>query len=98
MLNYPPICYLNQIELRNPNPQIIENEVNIIFDNLIKVAKEQNLDLKILGPVKPAIYKIQTTQIRHIFIKSLNYKTIHQLLSQVNFEKFKSKIFINTLS
>jgi primosomal protein N' (replication factor Y) (superfamily II helicase) len=98
MLNYPPICYLNQIELRNPNPQTIENEVNIIFDNLIKVAKEQNLNLKILGPVKPAIYKIQTTQIRHIFIKSLNYKTIHQLLSQINFVKFKSKIFINALS
>ncbi|MFH1644211.1 MAG: primosomal protein N' [bacterium] len=92
IINYPPFGRLVQIELKNDNIEQLEADSNQLT-NILK-NKNQNLNLKILGPSKPIIYKIQKTECRQIFIKAKDFKSVHEILKNINLQKFKSSIFI----
>ena len=75
----------------------IDKEANALVRFLKKARVEQNLPVQILGPVKPLIFKIQKSEIRHIFVKTKIYKKIYNLLDLVDLDSFESKIFITPI-
>jgi len=91
---YPPFCRFVQIEIRNSDVLQIESDSKKLYEEISLINKSKNLDLKILGPSKPMVYKIQKTEIRHIFLKADLYTKFHSLVSSINLEKYQSRIFI----
>ncbi|HBS47622.1 TPA: primosomal protein N' [Candidatus Dependentiae bacterium] len=92
---YPPIYYLLQIEIKNLNILKIESDSSKIFSILEQKIKSLNLEIDILGPCKPPIYKIQKIEIRQIYLKSKNFTIFHTLLKSIDFKLFSSSIYLN---
>ena len=90
IVNYPPYARLIQIELKNSDPIILEREASAVCHNLNIQNEQKSLNLQILGPARPMIYKIQKLQIRHIFIKSKSFGVAAKLLENVDFSGFES--------
>lgn len=89
--NYPPHTKLVEIEFKHTNENIVERESHRFLQELCVNA---DLDeIKILGPVKPIIYKIKNTHMRKIYLKSNNINAIINLFKHIEIEKYKSKIF-----
>ena len=97
IVDYPPFCYLVQIELRNSEANQIDKEADALSNFLKRENIDKNLSLKILGPTRPTIFKVQKIEMRHIFVKTKTYKRIYNLLDRVCFENYKSKIFISVI-
>jgi primosomal protein N' (replication factor Y) (superfamily II helicase) len=91
---YPPFGRFVQIEIKNDSSEDLETDTNKIFDNLYKTNEEKKLGVLILGPAKPLVYRIQKTEMRHIFLKSKSFKRIYDLMYFVDLEKYKSKVFV----
>ncbi len=92
--NYPPYCKFMHLELRSTNPVILDKETETLFNLLAEAQEKDNIPIAILGPVKPAVYKVQNIESRHIFFKSETYGTLHALLKDIDLSTFKSGIFI----
>ena len=92
-MGYPPYSRFIEIEIKNTNLSILEKETEFIFENLIKINKQNNLDVKILGPVKPAISKIKNWNINKVYLKSDNINQIIKLFKFIDQKSFKSLIF-----
>jgi len=91
---YPPFGRFVQIEIKNVNSQDLETDTNNIFERLNKINEEKKLGVLILGPAKPLVYRIQKTEIRHIFLKSKSFKYIYDLINSSDLKNFKSKIYV----
>lgn len=89
--DYPPFTKLVEIEFKHSNEDVVEKESFIFLEELSCNLKNDNV--KILGPVKPIIYKIKNTHIRKIYLKSKNINDIINLYQTIEIEKYKSKIF-----
>ncbi|MFA5075220.1 MAG: primosomal protein N' [Candidatus Babeliales bacterium] len=94
LVQYPPFIRLVQIELKNNSTEQIEKDAYNLFQELETINQKQNFEIKILGPIKPAVYKIQKVESRQIFLKSNSFSTVHKLINQIDLSKFKSKIYI----
>lgn len=92
---YPPFCRMVHIELRHKNELILERETQELARLITQ--KCQNLKQaapQVLGPVKPAIWKVARVHMRHIFLKADSFKSIHYVLESINKSAFKSEILI----
>jgi primosomal protein N' (replication factor Y) len=89
---YPPYGRFVQIELKHTNGHVIEQESQKLFE-LLSQADPKNTT-SILGPTRPLVYRIQKTEIRHIFLKAENFAKIYTLLKSIDKNEFSSKIFI----
>jgi len=92
-MGYPPYSRFIEIEIKNTNLSVLEKETEFIFENLIKINKQNNFDVKILGPVKPAISKIKNWNINKVYLKSDNINQIIKLFKFIDQKSFKSLIF-----
>lgn len=88
--NYPPHTRLVEIEFKNINEAILDQE-SINFSKLLLNLKSQQI--KILGPAKPAVDKIKNNFMRKIYIKGPDINEIINLYNKIDIKKFKSKIF-----
>lgn len=95
LAHYPPVCRFSLLEIQNTNPLVLDKEVSKILTLLQDQNSRLNLELVILGPIRPAVYKIQKVEMRHIFIKADSFELIHKLFEVLGTYTFKSKIFIN---
>jgi len=86
---YPPFSRFSEIELRNKNIDILNNEIEDIFNNI-----KSNNNIIILGPVYPPINKIKNYFIKKIYIKSTNIHNIITIFNSINKTKYKSLISI----
>ncbi len=94
IVGYPPTLRLICIEIKNINPVTIEKDSELMYQLLEKYNIEKNLEITILGPVKPVIFKIQKTEFRHIYLKAKSYATISMLLNSITSHTFSSSLFI----
>lgn len=90
--NYPPFCRFVQIDLKNKDSCILDKESEQ-FAEILRV--RAGIDISVLGPVKPPVYKIQQVEIRQIFLKSKNFSQLHEILKGVEFNEFSSQINIS---
>ncbi len=92
--SYPPFGRLVQIELKNTDAQVLEKEAEILCDKLHKINKTQNLGIKILGPSRPIVYRVQKTEFQHIFLKTNSFLKVYKLLEVLDFNSLESSVFI----
>ena len=93
LVNYPPITRLVEIELKNKDENIIENETTKIFRYLKATIEKNKLNVSLLGPALPPVYKIKNVHSRKIFLKCKNMEVLKSLYSSINFSDFSSSIF-----
>lgn len=94
MVKYPPFIRLVQIELKNTDSYRIEQDAYDLHQNLELINNKYNLDIRILGPSKPVVHRIQKTESRLIYLKAKSFKNVHELINKVNLDTFNSKIYI----
>jgi len=92
--NYPPFGRLVQIELKNSDSKIIDDDAQELSSLLTQLTIDQGSMVFVLGPVKPLVYRIQKTELRHIFLKAKSFAPIYSLLHKIDFESFSSQIFV----
>jgi primosomal protein N' (replication factor Y) len=94
LASYPPVCRFLLLEIQNSNAATLDSEVSQILSLLNEQNSKFSLNLKILGPIKPAVYRVQKVEMRHIFVKSNSFEPIHKLFEILKSYNPKSKIFI----
>ena len=94
LTQYPPFARLIQIELKNTNSEQLDKDSIKLLTKLVNEKTKLKLNIKILGPVKPIVHKIQKTEVRHIFIKTYNFKNFYVIIKKIDLNKFDSDIFI----
>jgi primosomal protein N' (replication factor Y) len=92
LAGFPPYKRLIQIELKNINSIKLDQEAQKLVTFLNN--SNQNNNLTILGPAKPAVYKIQKTESRNIFVKASNFSHFYETIKNIDLKKFESSIFI----
>ncbi|MCK4264998.1 primosomal protein N' [Candidatus Babeliales bacterium] len=94
LANYPPICRFAHLELKNNDSDKADRDTEKLLALLEKIKIDKKLNLTLLGPVKPSIFKLKRSEIRQIFIKSQSFNEIFLLLKNIKFEDFDSSIFV----
>ena len=94
LASYPPFGRFVQIELQNVDPNVLDKDSKVLFDVLSDINISTKLNILVLGPSKPIVYRIQKTESRHIYIKSDDFYKVHLLLNKINFSFFNSRIFV----
>ncbi|MCK4650741.1 primosomal protein N' [Candidatus Babeliales bacterium] len=91
---YPPFYRLIQIELKNKNTSQLNNDSMLLCQKFHTINKDLNLNIQILGPARPIVYRIQKIESKHIFLKTNSFDNFFRLIKNINFETFESKIFV----
>lgn len=93
LMNYPPYRRLVEIELKHTQEDALERDAQNIASFLMAYQQKKQLDVTILGPAKPPIYKIKNVFSRKIYIKSASMKDSITLWQAINHKQFGSLIF-----
>ncbi|KKP35982.1 MAG: Primosomal protein N' [candidate division TM6 bacterium GW2011_GWF2_32_72] len=93
MVSYPPFIRLAELELKSTNEKILEYDAQQVATKLRSICQEKKLDIFILGPAKPPIYKLNNSYSRKIYIKSKDIQEIFLLVQFAQNIKLKSQIF-----
>ncbi|MBU1007885.1 primosomal protein N' [Candidatus Dependentiae bacterium] len=91
---YPPFGRLVQIELKHTNAKTIDDDARRLSTLLTQLTETKSLGVSVLGPAKPLVYRIQKTEMRHIFLKAPSFTPIYKLLHEANLESFDSQVFV----
>ncbi len=98
VLVYPPFCDICVLGLSSP----VESEVARASDLLIKIIKEEieenslKIPLRVLGPSKCTLGKINNKFRYRIIIKCRNSPQLRKLISNVLMKASKNRLFSNT--
>ncbi len=98
VLTYPPFCDICVLGLSSP----IENEVINASNEIVRIIQKQiqeqgiKIPLRVLGPVKCSIGKINNKFRYRIIIKCKNNSDFRKLISQTLKSTAKNKYFSNT--
>ncbi len=92
--NYPPWCRLISLELYHKQPSIIDEEAEWCVEFLEKYVETLKLDIQILGPAKPLVYKVKNIEVRQIFIKTQNFQIVYPIIKKLLSYDLESKIQI----
>ena len=98
VLTYPPFCDICVLGLSSPIENEVINASNEIVRIIQKQIKEQDIKipLRVLGPVKCSIGKINNKFRYRIIIKCKNNADFRRLISQTLKSTAKNKLFSNT--
>lgn len=96
MAKYPPALRLASIELRHKDVVQLEADALAVCDQLQQYNKELKLEVAILGPSLPVVFKIQDYEMRHILLKAQSFGALHKLLQQIDRSAYVSEIFLVT--
>ena len=91
---YPPYHRMLTIEIRNTDESVIDKDAQTIATALRTRSKLEGIEARIMGPALPVISKIKNIEIRHIIIKSPDFRQATLLLSKIQSYKIKSSLFI----
>ncbi len=92
---YPPFFNMFEIEIRNQNKEIVDNESFKLKDQIEFLIKSEQKNIIILGPVFDFVSKVKNTFVKKIYLKNKNKLEIINIFSKINKENFNSKIFFN---
>lgn len=92
-LNYPPASRFAELELKHVNEARLEQEAHYIVNCLQAYATHNTLSLRILGPAKPPVSKIQSIHSRKIYIKGEDFADIIRVYKSIEKKKYSSSIY-----
>lgn len=92
-VGYPPLLRLVEIELKNTNEDLLENEATQLAMLLMRTITDKKYDIMLLGPAKPPVSKIKNTHARKIYLKSKSITQLIELYKAVDTQKFASAIY-----
>lgn len=93
MLGYPPTGFLAEIEIKNNNEAIIDQDALHLAQELEVYTNQFDQSITILGPAKPPIHKIQGTHTRTILLKAEGLEILIRLFAKVDKKRYKSALF-----
>lgn len=96
MAKYPPALRLASIELRHKDVAQLELDAQVVSELLQQYNQEHKLEIAILGPSLPVVFKIKDYEMRHILLKAQAFKSLHKLLQCIDRSAFASEIFLVT--
>lgn len=95
-LAYPPAGVLVEIELKHGCEKTIEQEAYRLTE-MLNAKNNNNKALRILGPVKNIVYKIQHVESRVIFMKGASLDCVIRLYNQIDKRLYASRLFFTPL-
>jgi primosomal protein N' (replication factor Y) (superfamily II helicase) len=93
LTNFPPYKRLVELELKHTNEETVHQdalELVLALENYVAV---HGLDVDILGPAKPPVYKIKNIFSRKIYLRSISFQVIIVLYKSVKDHKRPSSLF-----
>lgn len=93
-LNYPPFCRLVSLELQHKNDLQVEQDAQKLANHLHMIQEQQSLNVTILGPAQPGVWKVQKVHMRHLYLKAPSFETMKTLQASIDYAAFKSSISI----
>lgn len=93
LVQYPPLIRLVEIELKNTQENILENDANALATNLMRNIVHNKLEITLLGPAKPPVSKIKNTYARKIYLKSNSLNALIAVFKSIDQSQFSSAIF-----
>lgn len=90
---YPPCTRLAEIELKNSKEKTAEEESEALAQLLSDIISREKLEVTLLGPTQPPVYKIKNTFIRKIYLKSSKMGNLIKLFKCIPKKEFSSSIF-----
>jgi len=92
-ISYPPFIRFAEIELKSSDEIKIEEESERLIEFLDSYAQKNKLNVRVLGPAKPPVYKIKKTESRKIYLKSANMNMLIQMFQAIKKSEYSSSIF-----
>lgn len=92
--HYPPYNRMLTIEIRHAEKAIVEKDAATIATALRTKSKMENITARIMGPALPPVSRIKNSEIRHIIIKSPNFRQATLLLRSIKKYQTSSSVFI----
>jgi primosomal protein N' (replication factor Y) len=92
-LAYPPIGRFAELEIKHVNEKRLEQETGYVMDSLYAYAERMELDVTILGPVKPPVSKIKSVHSRKIYIKGNDFSQIALLCGALTKKNYSSSVY-----
>lgn len=92
-LGYPPAQRFAELELKHTNEEALTREAHNIAQHLHTEQKLRNLNIQILGPAQPPVFKIKNTFSKKIYLKAQNIHDILALIKTINKNHYHSIIF-----
>lgn len=93
LLGYPPTQRFAELELKHTNEQEITREAHYLAHFLHTEQKLRGLQVQILGPAQPPVFKIKNTFSKKIYLKAQNIQDILALVKSINRNQYHSSIF-----
>jgi len=92
-VGYPPYKRLVELELKHTNEVALEKDATTVANQLAGLIKKHELDVQLLGPAKPPVYKIKNIYVRKIYLKAETMKELSALYGLVEKGKLRSQLF-----
>jgi primosomal protein N' (replication factor Y) len=90
---YPPCIRLIELELKHTNDDIIDAEAAAVVDMLLEQCQLSKLPIVVLGPAKPAVFKIKNVVSRKIYLKGNDINQLIMLFRTIDQERMQSRIY-----
>lgn len=93
LLRYPPYIRFAEIEIKNKDAELIENEIDLISQDISNYILKNNLKTIMLGPVEPPVSMIKNVHIRKIYLKCHEINNLIKIFMSIEKDQYKSQIF-----
>lgn len=90
---YPPCIRLIELELKHTNDDIIDAEAAAIISLLQEHCLSNKLPIMVLGPAKPAVFKIKNVVSRKIYLKGADINQLIALFRVIDQQQLQSRIY-----
>jgi len=92
-VRYPPFIRLAEIEVKNQNESILEQEAKLIKQELNAIIKKLGIQLTLMGPVDPVVQKIKNFSSKKFYLKSENSTYLNLVYNTIDRSKYLSTIY-----
>ncbi len=92
-VHYPPFIRFAEIELKNENAKMVDDEATMIVEHLARLISQKSLAITLLGPAQPPVHMIKNVHARKIYLKAASITDIIKLYQLIERKKYASSVF-----
>jgi primosomal protein N' (replication factor Y) len=92
-VKYPPCIRLAEIEVKNQEESVLENEIKILKQELNAIIKKLGIKITLMGPVDAVVQKIKNLCIKKFYLKSENSNHLNLVYNHIDRSKYSSTIY-----
>ncbi len=92
-LAYPPYGRFAEVELKHSSEKIVDKEAQKCSSYLMHYSRRFNLNVQILGPTRPPVYKVKHMHMRKIYLKAQSFSEILKVYNDLPKKYYQSSIF-----